>query len=79
MRSLSKPLAKHGITANASSPGFVDSGSMSEDELKGMSKTIPAGHVGSMDDVAAAALYLLSDEAAYVTGANIQVSGGWGL
>ena len=79
VRSLSKPLAKHGITANANSPGFVDSGSMSEDELKGMSKTIPAGHVGSMDDVAAAALYLLSDEAAYVTGANIQVSGGWGL
>jgi 3-oxoacyl-[acyl-carrier protein] reductase len=79
VRSLSKPLAKHRITVNAISPGFVDSGSMADDELKTMSKNIPAGYVGSMDDVAAAALYLLSDEAAYVTGANLQVSGGWGL
>jgi 3-oxoacyl-[acyl-carrier protein] reductase len=79
VRSLSKALAKHRITVNAISPGFVDSGSMPEEELNGISKNIPAGYVGSTDDVAAAALYLLSDDAAYVTGANLQVSGGWGL
>jgi 3-oxoacyl-[acyl-carrier protein] reductase len=35
--------------------------------------------VGTVDDVVSAALYLLSDEAAYVNGANINVSGGWGI
>lgn len=79
VRTLSKSLAKHSVTVNAISPGFVSSGSMDEQELKSISKTIPMGYVGSVDDIAHAALYLLSDEAAYVTGANLQVSGGWGL
>jgi len=78
VRTLSKALARHHITVNAISPGFIDSGSMGEEELKAMSRTIPAGYVGSTADTAGAALYLLSDEAAYVTGANIPVSGGWG-
>jgi len=79
VRTLSKALAKHGITVNAVSPGFIDSGSMEASELAAMAKNIPAGYVGSTQDAAGACLYLLSDEAAYVTGANIQVSGGWGL
>jgi len=78
VRTLSKALARHHITVNAISPGFIDSGSMGEEELKAMSRNIPAGYVGSTADTAGAALYLLSDEAAYVTGANIPVSGGWG-
>jgi 3-oxoacyl-[acyl-carrier protein] reductase len=78
VRTLSKALARHSITVNAISPGFIDSGSMGEEELKVMSRNIPAGYVGSTADTAGAALYLLSDEAAYVTGANIPVSGGWG-
>jgi 3-oxoacyl-[acyl-carrier protein] reductase len=52
---------------------------MDAEELKSMAKAIPAGHVGTTDDAAGAALYLLSEEAAYVTGANIHVSGGWGI
>ena len=44
-----------------------------------MRKNIPAGYVGSVEDVVAAARYLLSDDARYVTGANVHVSGGWGL
>ena len=79
VRSLAKALAKHKITVNAVSPGFIDSGSMDPEELKTMARTIPAGYVGSTDDAAGAVLYLLSEEAAYVTGANIHVSGGWGL
>jgi 3-oxoacyl-[acyl-carrier protein] reductase len=79
VRSLSKALARHGITVNAVSPGFIDSGSMEASELTAMAKNIPAGHVGSTRDAASACLYLLSEEAAYVTGANIHVSGGWGL
>jgi 3-oxoacyl-[acyl-carrier protein] reductase len=79
VRTLSKPLARHKVTVNAISPGFIDSGSMAEDELRTMAKNIPAGYVGSTADVASAALFLLSDEAAYITGANIHISGGWGL
>ena len=79
VRTLSKSLARHQVTVNAISPGFIDSGSMEAEELKSLAKNIPAGYVGSVDDTAGAALYLLSDEARYVTGANIHVSGGWGL
>ena len=78
VRTLSKSLARHHITVNAISPGFIDSGSMGEEELKAVSRNIPAGYVGSTADTSSVALYLLSDEAAYVTGANIPVSGGWG-
>jgi 3-oxoacyl-[acyl-carrier protein] reductase len=79
LRSLAKALAPSGITANAISPGFIDSGSVEMAELKQMAKSIPAGDIGTVDDVVAAALYLLSDEAGYVNGANLHVSGGWGI
>jgi 3-oxoacyl-[acyl-carrier protein] reductase len=79
VRSLAKALAPHGVTANAISPGFVDSGSVEMAELKQMAKNIPAGDVGTLDDVVGAALYLLSEQAGYVTGTNIHVSGGWGI
>jgi NAD(P)-dependent dehydrogenase (short-subunit alcohol dehydrogenase family) len=48
-------------------------------ELAGLVKTIPAGRIGSVDDAVNAVLYLLSDEAAYVTGTSLHVSGGWGI
>ena len=78
-RTLAKLLAPHGITVNAISPGFIDSGSAPQEELDGMAKKIPAGHVGDVKDTVSAVKYLLSDEARYVTGANVHVSGGWGL
>ena len=79
VRSLAKALAKHKITVNAVSPGFIDSGSVDAAELAGLVKTIPAGRIGSVDDAVNAVLYLLSDEAAYVTGTSLHVSGGWGI
>jgi 3-oxoacyl-[acyl-carrier protein] reductase len=79
VRSLAKALAKHRITVNAISPGFIDSGSMDPEELKSLAKNIPAGYIGAPADAAAAALYLLSEEASYVTGASLPVSGGWGV
>lgn len=79
IRALAKALASHGITANAVAPGFIDSGSMPPDELASLARNIPAAHVGTVADAAAAALYLLSDEAAYVNGTNLHVSGGWGI
>lgn len=79
VRSLAKALAKHRITVNAVSPGFIDSGSVDSGELEALIKTIPAGSIGTVSDAANAVLYLLSDEAAYVTGTSLHVSGGWGI
>jgi 3-oxoacyl-[acyl-carrier protein] reductase len=79
VRSLAKALAPNGITANVISPGFIDSGSVEMAELKQMAKNIPAGNVGTVDDVVSAAMYLLSEEASYVNGTNLHVSGGWGI
>lgn len=78
-RTLAKMLAPHGITVNAVSPGFIDSGSAPPEELAGMTKRIPAGYIGTVDDTVAAVRYLLSEEARYVNGANIQISGAWGI
>ena len=78
-RSFAKLIAPDGITMNCVSPGFIDSGSAPKEELDRMVKMIPAGYVGSVDDAVAAVRYLLSDEARYVNGANIQLSGAWGV
>ena len=79
VRSLAKALAKHKITVNAVSPGFIDSGSVDPAELAGLVETIPAGRIGSVADAVNAVLYLLSDEASYVSGTSLHVSGGWGI
>jgi 3-oxoacyl-[acyl-carrier protein] reductase len=78
-RSLARLVAPHGITVNAISPGFIDSGSAPKEELEATAKRIPAGYVGSVEDAASAVRFLLSDEARYVNGANIQLSGAWGI
>jgi 3-oxoacyl-[acyl-carrier protein] reductase len=78
-RSLARVLGPHGITVNAISPGFIASGSAPDEELQKMVKNIPAGYIGELKDAVSAALFLLSDEARYVNGANIHLSGGWGV
>jgi 3-oxoacyl-[acyl-carrier protein] reductase len=78
-RTLARVLGPHGVTVNAISPGFIDSGSAPEGELERMVKHIPAGYVGELADAVAAARFLLSEEARYVNGANLTVSGGWGI
>lgn len=78
-RSYAKLIAPDGITMNCVAPGFIDSGSAPKEELDRMVKMIPAGYVGSVDDAVSAVRYLLSDEARYVNGANIQLSGAWGV
>ena len=78
-RSLARLLAPHGITVNALSPGFIDSGSAPEEELQSMVKKIPAGFVGSTQDAVSVVRFLLSDDARYINGANIHLSGGWGI
>jgi len=79
VRSLAKVLAPHGITVNAVSPGVLETPGYPRPDLDALLRRIPAGHLGLVDDVVAAARFLLSEEATYVTGANIHVSGGWGI
>ncbi|HEX2929892.1 MAG TPA: SDR family oxidoreductase, partial [Candidatus Binatia bacterium] len=78
-RSYAKLIAPDGITMNCVSPGFIDSGSAPKEELERMVKLIPAGYIGGVDDAVAAVRFLLSDEARYVNGASIQLSGAWGV
>ena len=78
-RTLAKLLAPYGITVNAISPGFIDSGSAPPQELAAMTKRIPAGYLGTVADTVAAVRYLLSEEARYENGTNIQISGAWGI
>lgn len=78
-RSLARVLAPHGITVNAISPGFIDSGSAPKEELAAIVKRIPAGYVGSTQDAVGVVRFLLTEEARYVTGANIHLSGAWGI
>jgi 3-oxoacyl-[acyl-carrier protein] reductase len=78
-RSLAKILAPHGITANSIAPGFIETGGISQEELSRFSQSIPAGYTGTTDDAVSAICYLLSDEARYVNGTNIHLSGAWGV
>ncbi len=78
-RSLARLLAPDGITVNAISPGFINSGSAPEEELERMLKMIPAGYIGQTKDVVSAVMFLVSEEAGYINGTNIHLSGGWGL
>ena len=79
MRSLARLVAPFGITANCVAPGFIDSGSASKEELESAVKRVPAGYIGSVDDTTSVVRFLLSDEARYINGANIPVSGAWGI
>lgn len=79
VRTLAKVLAPHNVTVNAVSPGFIDSGSLPADEMMKMAKSIPAGRIGTPPQVSSVVRFLLSQEADYVNGANVHVSGGWGV
>ena len=70
-KSLAGELGSSGITVNAVSPGTLENS-----EKAVPLEQIPAGRAGTSEDVAAAVLFLVSDAAAYVTGANLKVSGG---
>jgi 3-oxoacyl-[acyl-carrier protein] reductase len=78
-RSFARALAPYGVTVNAISPGFIDSGSAPSEELSKMVKNIPAGYVGGTEDAASIVTYLLSDDAHYINGTNIHLSGAWGV
>lgn len=77
--SLARELGTSGITANLVSPGRVETDMIAEPLKKRRAQWLaltPAGRFGTPDEVAAAVAFLASDEAAYITGANLHVNGG---
>ncbi|MBN1365779.1 MAG: 3-oxoacyl-ACP reductase FabG [Syntrophaceae bacterium] len=78
-KSLSKEIAKKGITVNCVSPGFIDTELISdlpEEQKKEYLKMIPLKRFGKVEEVAHAVLFLASREASYITGTTITVAGG---
>ncbi len=81
-KSLAAEVASRGITVNAVAPGFIQT-AMTEvltDQQKEMiSARIPLGRMGTADEIAAAVVYLASQEAAYVTGQTLHINGGMAM
>jgi len=78
-KSVAKELAPRGVTVNAVAPGFIetDMTAVLSDKVKeALMKQIPLGHIGKPEDVAAAIIFLASDDASYITGQVIHVNGG---
>jgi 3-oxoacyl-[acyl-carrier protein] reductase len=79
MRTAAMELAKSGITVNAVLPGNIATeglGDLGEDYTRSMEASIPLGRLGTVADIGNAALFLATDEAAYITGQTIVVDGG---
>ena len=78
-KSLAREVASRGITANCIAPGFIATPMtevLNEKQTASIKEAIPAQKFGSPDDVAAAAVYLASTEASYMTGQTLHVNGG---
>ncbi len=81
-KALAQEVASRGITVNCIAPGFIETamtGALNEKQREAILGTIPTGRLGQGEEVAAAAVYLASDEAAYVTGQTIHVNGGMAM
>jgi 3-oxoacyl-[acyl-carrier protein] reductase len=82
IKSVAAEYAKRGVTANAIAPGFIASAmtdKLNDKQREAILARVPAGRLGSGADVAAAAVFLASDEAGYVTGQTLHVNGGMAM
>lgn len=78
-KSLAREVATRNITANCIAPGFIETpmtAELNEKQMAAIANAIPTSTFGKPEDVSAAAVYLASDEASYVTGHTIHVNGG---
>jgi 3-oxoacyl-[acyl-carrier protein] reductase len=81
-KALGQEVATRGITVNCVAPGFIESpmtDGLTDQQKTQILATIPTGRLGTGADVAAACVYLASDEAAYVTGQTLHVNGGMAM
>jgi 3-oxoacyl-[acyl-carrier protein] reductase len=81
-KSVGKEYAKRGVTANCVAPGFIATpmtDKLNEKQRDAILGMVPAGRLGDGVDIAAAVVYLASDEAAYVTGQTLHVNGGMAM
>lgn len=82
MKSIGAEYARRNVTANCIAPGFIATPMtdvLNEKQREGILTKVPAGRLGTPGDIAAAAVYLASNEAAYVTGQTIHVNGGMAM
>jgi len=78
-KSLAREIAPRGITVNCIAPGFISTpmtDELNEKQVEQIAQAIPTGTFGDPDDIAAAVLYLSSDEAKYMTGQTLHINGG---
>jgi 3-oxoacyl-[acyl-carrier protein] reductase len=78
-KALAAEVASRNITANCIAPGFISTPMtdvLKDEQKEALVKNIPSGRLGSVADIAAAAVYLASDESAYITGQTLHVNGG---
>ncbi len=78
-KSLAKELASRNVTVNAVAPGFIDTDmtrGLNDQQRQQLLSQIPAGRLGTVEDVAATVLFLASPQAGYITGQTLHVNGG---
>jgi len=78
-KSLAQEVATRGITVNCIAPGFIETnmtGALNDEQKARINQNIPLGRMGSPEEIAAGALFLASDEAAYITGQTLHINGG---
>lgn len=81
-KAMAAEIASRGITVNCIAPGFIATAmteALSDEQKERINATIPMGRMGASEDIAAAAVYLASDESAYVTGQTLHVNGGMAM
>jgi 3-oxoacyl-[acyl-carrier protein] reductase len=81
-KSLAQELASRSITVNCVAPGFIATPMtdvLTDDQKKGILGRVPAGRLGTPEEIAAGVVYLASDEAAYVTGQTLHINGGMAM
>ena len=82
IKSLAAEYAKRNVTANCIAPGFIKTpmtDALSDKQREAILTRVPAARLGTPEDIAAAAVYLSSNEAGYVTGQTIHVNGGMAM
>ena len=77
-KALSKEMAARNITVNAVAPGYITTDMTADLDEAELKKSIPAGRLGTPEEVAHLVSFLCSDEASYITGQVISVAGGLG-